>query len=235
MITPLELQSRLNSIRLEIEAAAARSGRNPTDIRLIAVTKTQPAELVQMVVDAGVMNIGENRVQELLVKAPVVKGCTDWHMIGHLQTNKVKKVIEQAQWIHSVDSRHLADEIEKYCAVASKKMKCLVEINTSGEESKSGCSPDQALDLCEKVATLEHLELRGLMTIGPLRGSEEQTRASFRLIRSIGERIRHLVSSELELSMGMSNDFVWAIEEGSTMVRIGTRLVGERPPADFLP
>ena len=228
MLSIQEIQDRLQEIRGQIVDAAGKSGRRPEDVRLIAVTKTHPVEVVQGLVDSGVVDIGENRVQELAAKAPLVKGTISWHMVGHLQRNKVKKALEYVDWIQSVDSDRLADEIQKYATAAQKKVKVLVEVNTSRDASKTGCPIPEAVTLCEKVAAAGAMEFCGLMTIGPLSGGEAETRASFVLLRELGEKCRHL-SPRIELSMGMSNDFSWAIEEGSTMVRIGTKLLGGRP------
>jgi PLP dependent protein len=227
MVSFDELKARLGTIRATIEKSAALSGRTINDIRLVVVTKTHPIEMVQRVVDAGIRDIGENRVQELVAKAPLVKGDVCWHMIGHLQTNKVRKVLEHASWIQSVDSDRLADEIDARSAGLPARVKTLVEVNTSGEASKSGCEPGAAVGLCERVAAGKNMEFCGLMTVGPLYGGESETRRAFAQLRSIGESVRHL-AGKIELSMGMSSDFAWAIEEGSTMVRIGSRLLGER-------
>jgi pyridoxal phosphate enzyme (YggS family) len=230
MLSHGEIKARIDDVRAEMEIAAARSGRRLDAIRLIAVTKTHPADLVQMVVDAGVSDIGENRVQELLAKAPVVTGSVVWHLIGHLQTNKVRKVIDQAAWIQTVDSDRLADELDIRATALSQKIKVLIEVNTSKEASKSGCDPLEARPLCEKVAASRSMEFCGLMTVGPLGGGETATRRAFQTLRSIGESVRQY-APRIELSMGMSGDFGWAIEEGSTMVRIGTRLLGDRGAA----
>jgi PLP dependent protein len=221
------LQSRLDSIRSEMDRAAIQSGRKLDDIKLIAVTKTHPAETIQALVDLGIRDIGENRVQEIGAKAPLITGDVTWHMVGHLQRNKVKKALEYVTWIQSIDSDRLADEIETCAGQLGKKVKALVEVNTSGEVSKSGCDPNQSVALCEKVALCKNIEFYGLMTIGPLSGGESGARKSFQMLRGIQEKIQHLCP-KCELSMGMSSDFTWAIEEGATMVRIGTRLLGQR-------
>jgi PLP dependent protein len=227
MIHKDEIRSRLDDIRSEIEKAAIKSGRKLDDITLVAVTKTHPAETVQALVDLGIHDIGENRVQEIAAKAPVITGDITWHMVGHLQRNKVKKALEHVAWIQSIDSDRLADEVEESAGKISKKVKALVEVNTSGEISKSGCEPSLAIALCEKVAACKNLEFCGLMTIGPLIGGEAETRKSFQMLRGIGEKVKNL-APKIELSMGMSNDFSWAVEEGATIVRIGTRLLGDR-------
>ena len=219
------LQRNYNVLKERIEKACLRSNRKPEDVRLIVVTKTHPAEIVQAVIDLGIKEIGENRVQEIEQKRPFLQGDFSMHMIGHLQTNKAAKVLPLVDWIQSIDSIRLVDKIDH--AASGKKIKALVEVNTSGEPSKSGCAPEECLALCERLNASTVLEFRGLMTIGPLNGTERDVRKSFEKLRVLGEKCRHF-SSHLELSMGMSSDFEWAIEEGSTMVRIGSLLLGNR-------
>lgn len=219
------LQSNYTLLRERIEKACRKSNRNPEDVRLIVVTKTHPVETVQAVIDLGVKDIGENRVQEIERKKPFLQGDFSVHMIGRLQTNKVAKVAPLVDWIQSIDSVRLVDKIET--VAVGKKIKALVEVNTSGEPSKSGCTSEECLELCERVNASMGLEFRGLMTIGPLTGTEGDVRKSFEKLRVLGEGCRHF-SSHVELSMGMSSDFEWAICEGSTMVRIGSLLLGNR-------
>lgn len=223
-----DIGSRLKRIRDRIEEAAVRSGRRGSDVRLIAVTKTHPPQTIRALVDLGIRDIGENRVQELEAKAPAIHGDVEFHMIGHLQRNKVKKVLPHVEWIQSIDSNRLVDTIERYAQQQDRRIKALVEVNTTREPAKTGCDPAQALELCEKVAQSPHMEFRGLMTVGPLSVDERVTREAFSSLRRLGERCRSL-TAVVELSMGMSSDFVWAIEEGATMVRIGSLLLGSRP------
>ncbi|MBD3391777.1 MAG: YggS family pyridoxal phosphate-dependent enzyme [Chitinivibrionales bacterium] len=221
-------QERLKALRERISAACARSGRGGRPVRIVAVTKTHPAETVQAVIDAGLPDIGENRVQEIMDKAPGLTGTRCLHMVGHLQTNKVAKVVPLVDWIQSVDSARLADKIETQAAKAGRSISALVQVNTSGEESKSGCAPEQAIELCERVAACTHVSFHGLMTVGPLDASERETKQCFERLRNIGESCRHLCDT-VELSMGMSDDFEWAIEEGATIIRVGSLLLGARP------
>jgi len=213
-------------MRERIAAACLRSGRGAESVRLIAVTKNHSAETVQRLIDLGVTDIGENRVQEIESKAPFLKGDFTLHMIGHLQTNKAQKVWPHAGWIQSVDRERLVQRLESIYTGGVKK-RVLVEVNTSGEESKSGCDPNECEKLCELVAQSKALELKGLMTIGPLGGDERAIKGAFELLRKLSEKCCSWIDTP-ELSMGMSGDFEWAIEQGSTMVRIGTALVGER-------
>ncbi|MDG5815029.1 YggS family pyridoxal phosphate-dependent enzyme [Chitinispirillales bacterium ANBcel5] len=223
-----QLAERLGAIREQIERACKKSGRRVDDIRLIAVTKNHPASMIQDLIDLGVRDFGENRVNEITEKVPLLKGDFTMHMIGHLQTNKVKKVLPYVKWIQSIDRGRLIAKIENVYGQCHEKMRVLVEVNTSGEESKSGCKPEECLELCERVVGSSVLELKGLMTIGPLGADESATRNSFALLRELGDRCRSLIDGTVELSMGMSGDFEWAIEEGATMIRIGTVLVGKR-------
>jgi len=218
---------RLQAIREKIENACRRAGRAVDSVRLIAVTKNHTAETAQRLIDLGVRDIGENRVQEIEEKAPRLTGDFTLHMIGHLQTNKARKVWPLAEWIQSVDREKLVQKLETLHDGGPKK-KVLVEVNTSMEESKSGCSPDECRKLCELVAQSNALELKGLMTIGPLDGDERAVRNAFALLRELSQKCCETDIAVPELSMGMSGDFEWAIEEGATMVRIGTVLVGER-------
>jgi pyridoxal phosphate enzyme (YggS family) len=222
-----DLAARLREIRGKIEVACGKAGRSPDSVRLIAVTKNHPAETVQRLIDLGVRDIGENRVQEIEEKVPRLVGEFTTHLIGHLQTNKAQKVWPLAGWIQSVDREKLVRRLEGLYDGGGKK-RVLVEVNTSGEESKSGCAPEECGRLCEMVAESEALELRGLMTIGPLGGGEAAVRGAFSLLRDLSMKHCGGAVGAPELSMGMSGDFEWAIEEGATMVRIGTALVGSR-------
>jgi len=221
-----DLALRLGDVRGRIERACLRAGRAVESVRLIAVTKNHPATTVQRLIDLGVRDVGENRVQEIEDKAPNLRGEFTVHMIGHLQTNKAQKVWPLAGWIQSVDREKLVRRLEGLYDGGQKK-KVLVEVNTSGEESKSGCRPDECEQLCNIVTQSGALELGGLMTIGPLGGDERAVRGAFTLLRELSVKYCGAIATP-ELSMGMSGDFEWAIEEGATMVRVGTLLVGER-------
>jgi pyridoxal phosphate enzyme (YggS family) len=223
------LLENYKQLKGRIEKACQRSKRNPDDIRTIAVTKTHPVEIVQAVIDLGIRDIGENRVQEIDRKLPFLKGEFSMHMIGHLQTNKVSKVLPMVDWVQSIDSSRLIERINSSPQSINRKIQALVEVNTSGEISKSGCLPQDCLALCEQVSVSSVLEFRGLMTVGPLTGGELEIRQSFQLLCRLAQQCRHLIpAKEMILSMGMSADFEWAIEEGSTMIRIGSVLFGSR-------
>ena len=224
------LRQNIDTAKQRIEKACQKSGRKGDDVRLVVVTKTHPAQTLQALIDLGIRDIGENRVREIELKVPLLKGDFSLHMVGHLQTNKTAKVLPLVQWVQSIDSVRLAEKINTILGQApprDKKLKALVEVNTSGEASKSGCPPHECHGLCEKVAAYSTMELHGLMTVGPLTGGEIATRKAFETLRKLGEQCRRLTRGEL--SMGMSSDFDWAIEEGSTMVRIGSLILGNRP------
>lgn len=225
------LKQNIQQIKKRIEAAAERSGRNPEEIYLIAVTKNFSAELIQEAVDNGIVFLGENRVQEAKSKVDLVKGNIEWHLIGHLQRNKVKTAIDIFTMIQSLDSWRLAEEIQKRAQQADKVIDVLVQVNIGSEETKYGVDPDDTEVFIEKVATLPNLKVRGLMAIAPFKEKPEDVRAYFRHLREIFQSIKEKsienVSMEY-LSMGMSNDFEVAIEEGANMVRIGTGIFGTR-------
>jgi PLP dependent protein len=220
------LQKNLERVEERIARACSKAGRKRSEVRLIAITKTHPVETIQPLIDLGISDIGENRVQEIEKKAPLLSGTFTLHMVGHLQTNKVAQVLPHIGWIHSIDRTRLIERIEFY-RPQGPKLPALVEVNTSGEVSKSGCAPDECRALCDRAAASSALEFRGFMTIGPLDGDEKKVRDSFATLRRLGESCRDL-SSVIELSMGMSGDFEWAIEEGATMIRLGTVLLGAR-------
>ncbi len=215
----MSFAERLGAVRERIAEAARRAGRDPGSVRLVAVSKTQPVEAVRDAVAAGHTLFGENRAQELVAKADEV--AADWHFIGHLQTNKVRQVVGRATLIHAVDSKALAEEIAR-----RKGPPVLVQVNTSGEGTKSGVEPADALRFCEEVAAL--CDLRGLMTIPAPAEDPEDSRAAFRLLRELALEGRANGLALDELSMGMSHDFEVAIEEGATLVRLGTILFGAR-------
>ena len=220
-------------IREEIAEAAFRSGRDPSEVRLMAVTKTVDDERILEAVAAGVHLIGENYVQEARRKVPILPEDLEWHMIGHLQTNKSRHAVRLFHMIQSVDRMELARELNKRCVAANVVKTVLVEVNTGGEESKSGIRPEEAVRFVETVATCGNLSIRGLMTMPPWFAEAEEARPYFRALREMRDRIteRHVPGVHMtELSMGMSNDFVVAVEEGATIVRLGRAIFGERPP-----
>ena len=217
---------RVRQIQERVAEAARTSGRQGGDVTLVAVTKTCPAPLVEQLLEAGVCHIGENRVQELCAKAPLVRPAgAVWHMIGHLQRNKIRRALEHAVWVQSVDSERLADALERETARCERELNCLVEVNMTPAENKTGAPPAVVRDICEKIAASRWLRLRGFMTIGPLTGGEKEMRSCFAGLRELAVSLGDLCPAP-ELSMGMSSDFEWAIEEGATMVRIGSLLTG---------
>jgi PLP dependent protein len=225
-------------VRERMAAAARRVGRNPEAITLMAVSKTFPAELIREAYDSGLRQFGENRVQEFAEKSYALRDLheAEWHMIGHLQTNKAAKGVELFTTIDSVDSLRLAQKLNDCGQLIGKKLTGLIEINVGGESAKSGLSPDSLeLDtLLQAAPQLEYLDLRGLMTIPPWFGDPQQARPYFRKLREMRDRIvgqRPSTAGMNVLSMGMSHDFEVAIEEGSTCVRVGTAIFGERASA----
>jgi pyridoxal phosphate enzyme (YggS family) len=227
MFNPPGFQQNLTLLRSRIADACSNTTRKISDIRIIVVTKTHPVETAQGVIDAGLSDIGENRVQEIQEKAPVLNGNRTVHLIGHLQSNKVLKAVPLVDWIQSVDSIELLKRIESACEKYQKKINVLIQVNTSGEQTKSGCSTDEAIRLCESAASSSQVAFHGLMTIGPLVAEEKLIRESFVKLRRISEQCKGM-ADKIELSMGMSSDFMWAIKEGSTMIRVGSLLLGNR-------
>lgn len=213
--------------------AALRAGRNPEDITLMAVTKLHTVDEINEAIDAGATDIGENKVQELLSKYEDVKPVR-WHLIGHLQTNKVKQIIDKVVMIHSVDSLHLAEEINKRAGNAGLVMDILIEINVGEEETKTGIQAEELVDLAKKITdTCENVRLRGVMCIPPYGEDPEVSRKYFRETRELFEKLQQLGLPEDRalidtLSMGMSGDYETAVEEGSTIVRVGSAIFGKR-------
>ena len=223
------IRENLERINHNIAEAARRSGRKPDDITLVGVSKTFPAEAIKAAVGFGLTDIGESRLQEAEPKIGKLGKIARWHMIGHLQTNKVKKVVAIFNFIQSVDSLKLAEEINRRAAEINKKIDCLIEVNSSAEDSKSGIAPELALELIDNAAGLENVNLRGIMTIGPLTDDRQLIRRAFRKTRELFEIAGKSAGAGFDtLSMGMSDDYEIAIEEGSDMVRIGTALFGKR-------
>ncbi len=226
------IAENLNRVRERMAEAAARSGRSVEAITLVAVTKTVPIERIQEAIAAGVKHLGENRVQEAREKIPRIDADVIWHMIGHLQRNKAKYAVELFDMVQSVDNLSLAQELDKRAARVQRVMPVLIEVNTSGEPTKFGVEPAQALNLAREVDGLPHLQLRGFMTIAALSDDMERVRDCFKQLREIFEnaRVKSWERATIDvLSMGMSHDFEVAIEEGATMVRIGSAIFGPRP------
>jgi PLP dependent protein len=204
-----------------IRAAAVRSGREPHAVQLIAVTKTVPAEKIREAFESGISNVGENRLQEALPKRESLRDLSlTWHFIGYLQTNKARKVLENFDWIQSVDRPELAEKLNQ---AASKPVPVMIEVKLHEEPTKSGIAEPSLVELVKQFTRFDRLQLRGLMAIPPFFENPEDARPYFRKLRGFGEQF-----GLAELSMGMSHDFEVAIEEGATMVRIGTALFGER-------
>ncbi|MCC6844971.1 MAG: YggS family pyridoxal phosphate-dependent enzyme [Bacteroidetes bacterium] len=229
-----------NNIAAVSEAAgeAARAaGRNPGEVRILAVSKTQPAGAVAAAYSAGIRIFGENYAQELRDKAPeteeILGVSPEWHFIGHLQTNKCKYVAPYCSTIHSLDSVGLAQELSKFANKFSKNFSVLLQVNTSGEASKYGCAPEDLESLVASIMPIDGIRIIGLTTIAGLSGTSENTIREFALLRHLRETLADETGrseSELELSMGMSGDFREAIAEGATIIRIGSLIFGERPP-----
>lgn len=224
------IDEHLARIHEQIADAARKAGRNPEDVKLLAVSKTFPAADILEAFQAGQFRFGENRVQELASKVPVLPGEIEWHLIGHLQSNKAAKAVESATWIHSVDSVHLASKIGAAAKNLSKTVNVLLEVNISGEESKFGLhSHDDVKQVAEAVLSESSLRLRGLMTMAEPDVAESRIRSTFAGLRTLKERLEEELRVPLpELSMGMSSDFEAAIAEGATLVRIGTAIFGGR-------
>jgi len=224
----MSIAENLRRVQERMAEAALRVGRSPEDVVLVAATKGRTPEEIEEAIRVGVEVVGENRVQEAEAKFPYIRLPFRKHMIGHLQRNKVKKALKLFDVIQSVDSFRLGEEISK--RALHRTVEVLVEVNTSGEETKFGVSPEGTVDLVGRLLELEGIFVSGLMTIGPLTEDEGEVRRAFSLLRELRERAERELGVHLPvLSMGMSGDFEVAIEEGSTMVRIGTAIFGPRP------
>jgi len=224
------LSDNLVTVQRRIEAACQRAGRNPASITLLAVSKGQPPEVVEEAARLGLERFGENKLQEARAKIPLCSGRLRWHMIGHLQTNKCRDAVALFEMIHSVDSLHLAAELSKWAQRAARTVPVLLEANLAGESSKFGYSPERLLAEVKLIHALPRIEVRGLMTMAPWTLEPEKVRPVFRELRRSCQRCEDLLGVALPcLSMGMTGDFEVAIEEGATLVRIGTALFGERP------
>lgn len=225
------LADKLASVQKNIQDACKRSGRSPKDVTLVAVSKTKPVSMLKEAYDAGQRIFGENKVQEITDKYDQMPSDVQWHMIGHLQRNKVKYIIDKAAMIHSVDSLRLAETIEQEAAKKNLYMPILIEVNVAEEESKFGLKIDEVLPFTEQISAFPHLKIKGLMTIAPFVDDPEENRDVFRKLKKLSVDIAakniNNVSMSV-LSMGMTNDYQVAIEEGSTMVRVGTGIFGER-------
>lgn len=225
------LKEQLANVEHEIENACKRSNRERNEVTLIAVSKTKPVETLQSAYDLGVRIFGENKVQELVDKYEVLPEDIKWHMIGHLQRNKVKYIIDKVSFIHSVESVRLAETIEKEAAKHNCIVDVLIEVNVAGEESKFGLSPEEVPSFVEEISKFTHLRVKGLMTIAPFVDDPEENRPVFKALKKLSVDIaaKNIDNVSMNvLSMGMTNDYQIAIEEGATMVRVGTGIFGER-------
>ena len=230
----MSVAENIERVNQRIRRACERSGRAVEDVRLIAVSKTMPAESVRQAYAAGLREFGENRVQEAAAKRQALSDLDAvWHLIGHLQSNKAKQACQLFSWIHSVDSLPLAQKIDRSAAALGRRLPVLIEVHLGEEASKFGVEEDDLAHLAEQVGALPSLELRGLMTLPPFFDNPEDARPFFRHLRELAARIeaRNLPGVSMrELSMGMSHDFEIAIEEGATLVRVGTAIFGARQP-----
>ncbi|WP_304508672.1 YggS family pyridoxal phosphate-dependent enzyme [Anaerotignum sp.] len=225
------IAENIKEVESKVAAAAERSGRKREDILLLAVSKTQTVETIRQAVECGLTALGENKVQEIMDKYEPMGEGVHWHLIGHLQTNKVKYIIDKVDMIHSVESLKLAEEIEKRAASKNRVMDILVEVNMADEESKFGITPQKAEAFIRELSKKEHLRVRGLMTVAPFVENSEENREYFRQMRQLqvdinAKKIDNVVMDVL--SMGMTGDYEIAIEEGATIVRVGTGIFGER-------
>ncbi|MCX7773578.1 MAG: YggS family pyridoxal phosphate-dependent enzyme [Clostridia bacterium] len=230
--TPKEfLESNLNSIRSTIEASCQKAGRAPCDVQILGVSKTVEPDIMEQAFDLGIKEFGENRVQEYLRKSDILHRDCCWHIIGRIQTNKVKYLDSRVKLIHSLDRMELAEALSERGSKINHRFPVLIQVNVAGEETKAGISPQGAKDFALRVSRLGNIDIKGLMTIAPYTETPEEVRYVFRSIKQLSvdimrERVEN-INMEV-LSMGMSNDFHIAVEEGATMVRIGSALFGER-------
>lgn len=225
------LKENIDYVESEIQKACQKSGRAREEVTLISVSKTKPVRMLEEAYASGVRVFGENKVQELVEKYDALPGDIEWHMIGHLQRNKIKYLIGKVSLIHSVDSLRLAEAIEKEAAKQNIVADILIEVNVAGEKSKFGLMPEEVFPFTEKVSNMPHIQVKGLMTIAPYVENPEENRPVFAHLRKlsvdIAKKNGHNINMSV-LSMGMTNDYRVAIEEGATMVRIGTGIFGER-------
>ncbi|MBO6242810.1 MAG: YggS family pyridoxal phosphate-dependent enzyme [Butyrivibrio sp.] len=225
------IKENLEFVEKRISDACKRAGRDRSEVTLIAVSKTKPVSDIRQAMESGIRVFGENKVQEIRDKHAEITEPLEWHMIGHLQANKVKYLPGIVCMIHSVDNEKLALEIEKQFSKASLVADVLIEVNMAGEDTKFGIRPDEALDFVKSISVLKHLNIRGLMTIAPYTDDPESNRVYFKGLRELKDRINagNIDGVQMDtLSMGMTGDYEVAIEEGATFVRVGTGIFGER-------
>ncbi|WP_408070875.1 YggS family pyridoxal phosphate-dependent enzyme [Butyrivibrio sp. JL13D10] len=227
----MSIKENLLEVEKNIQAACKRAGRNRDEVTLIAVSKTKPVSDIREAMDCGITVFGENKVQEIRDKTEEIKEPLHWHMIGHLQTNKVKYLPGKVDMIHSVDKLSLAEEIEKQSAKNDLVMDVLCEVNMAGEDTKFGLTPEETPEFVKKIAAFPHVRVRGLMTIAPYTEDPESNRVYFKGLYELMEALKkeNIEGTQLDtLSMGMTGDYEVAIEEGATFVRVGTGIFGER-------
>jgi hypothetical protein len=226
------IKENVARVQERVAAASRRSGRGPEDVKLVAISKTFPPESVRAAYEAGLRDFGENRVQEAKAKRPALSDLSiTWHLVGHLQTNKAKTARELFHWVHSVDSFRLAQKLDQTAVPGGGRLPLLLEVNLGGEESKAGVGESEIIQLAEEISPLSTLEVRGLMVIPPFFDDPEQVRPYFRRLRELAQEIdaKNIANMCMqELSMGMSHDFEVAIEEGATIIRVGTAIFGAR-------
>ena len=229
----VDITAKLKSVQQKIAAACKRAERSPEEVQLVAVGKKFTADVIREAADAGITLFGENRVQEAKVKIPDCPGHLRWHFIGNLQTNKCRDAVALFDMLHAVDSLHLAEELNKRCEQAAKVMPVLLEVNVSGEGSKHGFTSETAVNAMEAFFDFPQLELHGLMTMAPYSRQPESSRPYFQKLRKVKIDCEAKLGAPLpELSMGMSGDYEIAIEEGATLIRLGTTLFGPRAAAN---
>jgi pyridoxal phosphate enzyme (YggS family) len=225
------IQENIKNVWSRIERAAERTGRSKEDVKLVAVTKTVEPGRMKEAIDCGIQMIGENRVQEAESKFARLTEQVEKHLVGHLQTNKAKKAVELFDFVQSVDSQRIAEEISRRASQMGKVMPVLVEVNTSGEQTKFGIEPHQVMPLIESISDLDGIRIKGLMTIGLFSDDPEDTRPCFKRLKAMFDQLKEKSVPNVEmtyLSMGMTSDFEVAIQEGSNMVRVGTGIFGAR-------
>ena len=225
------IKENLEQVEQKIAAACQRAGRKREEVTLVAVSKTKPLEAVEEVLDLGILEFGENKVQEMMEKQEHIKSPVHWHMIGHLQTNKVKYIVDKVVLIHSVDSLKLAAQIQKEAEKKNVVVDILIEVNIAGEETKFGVTKEETIPLIEEISKFPNVHVCGLMTSAPFVEDPEEDRQYFRELYQLFVDIKEKTLDNIDmkiLSMGMTNDYEVAIEEGSTMVRIGTAIFGAR-------
>lgn len=228
----MSILENINHIRENISSACLKVGRSVSEVKLIAVSKTKPVELIKNAYDCGIVDFGENRPQEAKEKYEQLSSLNiNWHLIGQVQTNKVKYITRFCYLLHSLDRIELADALQKRLEFENKEMDCLVQVNTSGEDTKSGMIPEKTIEFVKQLQNYQRLKIKGLMTIAENTDDEMRVRDNFKMLKNIFEKLRSekFYNSEMkELSMGMSSDYEIAIEEGATMIRVGSSIFGGR-------